>query len=145
MRIPLRKGWECVNIYNVGAILSQYTINDMFSDFRIEGIDPDNLLRDGIIERIDESKGLPEYKAVEPVIAYKVGTVLTQFDLNCLKWHYNVDINSLMQKGYIEDTEAPSFEYFVARGDSYSAIRRYQEIWDCDFDTAEVAVRYMKL
>ena len=48
-----------------------------------------------------------------------------------------------MQKCYIEDTEAPPVEYFVARGDSYSAIRRYQEIWGCDFDTADLAVRYM--
>lgn len=132
-----------ITVYDAGTFISQYAINDMFSDFRVEGIDPDDLLRDGIIKKISDSKGLPEYKAVRPIIAYKVNTILTQFDLNCLKWHYDVDINALMQKCYIEDTEAPPVEYFVARGDSYSAIRRYQEIWGCDFDTADLAVRYM--
>lgn len=132
-----------ITVYNAGVFITQYAINDMFSDFRIEGIDPDVLLSNGIIEKAGCNEGLPQYKAVEPVIAYKVGTVLTQFDLNCLKWHYNVDIDSLMQKGYIKDTEAPSVEYFVAKGDSYSAIRRYQEKWGCEFDTAELAVRYM--
>ena len=132
-----------ITVYNAGVFISQYAINDMFSDFRIEGIDPDVLLSDGIIEEAGYNEGLPQYKAVEPVIVYAIGTILTQFDLNCLKWHHNVDIDSLMQNGYIEDAKAPSVEYFIARGDSYSAIRRYQEIWRCDFDAAELAVRYM--
>lgn len=132
-----------ITVYNAGAFISQYAINDMFSDFRIEGIDSDVLLSNGIIEKAGCNEGLPQYKAVEPVIVYKVGAILTQFDLNCLKWHHDVDIDSLMQKGYIEDTEAPSVEYFVARGDSYSAIRRYQEIWGCDFDTADEVISCM--
>lgn len=132
-----------IAVYNVGTILSQHAINDIFSDFRIEGIDPDVLLNGGIIEKAGYNEGLPQYKAVKTIVAYTTGTILTQFDLNCIKWHHSVDIVSLMQNGYIEDTEAPSVEYFVTKGDSYSAIRRYQEIWDCDFDTAELAVRYM--
>ena len=132
-----------ITVYNAGVFISQYAINDMFSDFRIEGIDPDVLLSDGIIEEAGYNEGLPQYKVVKPIVAYEAGTILTQFDLNCLKWRHSVHIDFLMKKGYIEDTEAPSVEYFVARGDSYSAIRRYQEIWGCDFDAAELAVRYM--
>ena len=132
-----------ITVYNAGVFISQYAINDMFSDFRFEGLDPDTLLSNGIIEKADYSEGLPRYKVVEPVIVYAAGIILAQFDLNCLMWHYNVDIDSLMHNGEIEDTEAPSVEYFVARGDSYSAIRRYQEIWGCDFDAAELAVIYM--
>lgn len=132
-----------ITIYNAGTVISQYAINDMFSDFRIEGIDPDNLLHNGIIEKTGKNEELPQYKAIKPIVAYKTGTILTQFDLNCLKWHHGADIASLIRNGDIEDTEAPAVEYFVARGDSYSAIRRYQEIWGCDFDTADVAIRCM--
>lgn len=132
-----------ITVYNAGVLISQYAINDMFSDFRLEGIDPDNLLHNGIIEKAGENEGLPQYKAVKPIVAYKAETILTQFDLNCLKWRHGVDIGSLMQTGDIEDVEAPSVEYFVMRGDGYSAIRRYREIWGCDFDTADVAVRCM--
>ena len=42
-----------ITVYNAGVLISQYAINDMFSDFRLEGIDPDNLLHNGIIEKAD--------------------------------------------------------------------------------------------
>lgn len=83
------------------------------------------------------------YKAKKPIIAFDAGKVLTKFNLDVLQHILEVDTDKLIDSGYIEEVDAPSVKYFLERGDGYAAAVLYQEIHDCDFNTASAAILQM--
>lgn len=83
------------------------------------------------------------YKAKKPIVAFNAGKILTKFNLDVLQHILEVDTNKLIDNGYIEAVEAPSVEYFLEHGGGYAAAVRYQEIHDCNFDTASAAILQM--
>ena len=83
------------------------------------------------------------YTAKKPIIAFDAGKVLTKFNLDVLQHILEVDTDRLIDDGDIEAVEAPSVEYFLEHGEVYAAAVRYQEIHDCNFDTASAAILQM--
>lgn len=83
------------------------------------------------------------YTAKKPIIAFDAGKVLTKFNLDVLQHILEVDTDRLIDNGDIEAVEAPSVEYFLEHGEGYAAAVRYQEIHDCNFDTASAAILQM--
>lgn len=83
------------------------------------------------------------YTAKKPIIAFDAGKVLTKFNLDVLQHILEVDTDRLIDNGDIEAVEAPSVEYFLGHGEGYAAAVRYQEIHDCNFDTASAAILQM--
>lgn len=88
-------------------------------------------------------KGSHYYKAKKPIIAFEPGKVLTKFNLEVLDQILEIDTGKLIDDGDIEEIAAPSVEYFLEQGEGYAAVVRYQEIHNCDFDTASAAVLQM--
>lgn len=88
-------------------------------------------------------KGSHYYKAKKPIIAFEPGKVLTKFNLEVLDQILEIDTGKLIDDGDIEEITAPSVAYFLEQGEGYAAVVRYQEIHNCDFDTASAAVLQM--
>ena len=88
-------------------------------------------------------EGSHYYKAKKPIVAFEPGKVLTKFNLEVLDQILEIDTGKLIDDGDIEEITAPSVAYFLEQGEGYAAVVRYQEIHNCDFDTASAAVLQM--